>query len=292
MAQTNQVAEAIRRVHPGLEIRLEPIVTQGDIQTDKPLPQIGGKGLFTLELERALLDGRVDLAVHSAKDLPAENPQGLGILCVPSRAPVADVLVTPQGIGLYDLPLGARIGTSSLRRQLQLAALRPGLRFADIRGNIDTRIRKMLAGQYDAIVLARAGLLRAGMTDVKLSVLAVEGVLPAPGQAALALQGRTDDEWLGEVLQPVNDPVAAACLSVERSLLTRLGMNCHMPFAALCERQDQGWRLRVWLADPGTGRALRFETAGSTAEAVVEAAVRHIEDGPGRDLLAACGRAG
>ena len=240
---------------PRVTVELFPIVTQGDIKLDKPLPLIGGKGLFTQELEQALLSGRIDLAVHSAKDLPTENPPGLDILCVPPRAPVADVLVTATGITLYDLPLGARLGTSSLRRQLQLAAIRPGLHFADIRGNVDTRVNKVLAGQYDAVVLAQAGLIRAGMSEpsglirlgevqARYSVLPVHQVLPAPGQAALAIQGRADDDWLRNMLVPVNDPVTAACLQAERRMLQALQLDCHMPFAAFC--QPAGWR--VWHA--------------------------------------------
>jgi hydroxymethylbilane synthase len=293
------VAAEIRRAAPRVAVELFPIVTQGDIKLDKPLPLIGGKGLFTQELEQALLSGRIDLAVHSAKDLPTDNPPGLDILCVPPRAPVADVLVTTTGITLYDLPLGARVGTSSLRRQLQLAAIRPGLHFADIRGNIDTRVTKVLAGQYDAVVLARAGLIRAGMSDpsglirvgeaqARYSILPVRHVLPAPGQASLAIQGRADDHWLRDTLIPVNDPVSAVCLHAERRMLQALHLDCHMPFAAFCQPKPDGFAMQVWLADPQTGRSLRLEASAPTIDSLVVAMVQQIDQAGGRQLLESC----
>lgn len=301
LAQTELVATAIRKAAPQVTVELFPIVTQGDVKLDKPLPLIGGKGLFTQELEQALLSGRIDLAVHSAKDLPSENPPGLDILCVPARAPVADVLVTPTGITLYDLPLGARIGTSSLRRQLQIAALRPGMHFADIRGNVDTRVSKVLAGQYDAVVLAQAGLIRAGMSDAsgqirvgdamaRCSILPVHQILPAPGQAALAVQGREDDEWLRRTLSPVNDPIAAACLDAERQMLRALQLDCHMPFAALCEPAKGGFCMRVWLADPHARQSLRLEGSAPRVESLVRLMVQQIDQAGGGPILAACRR--
>jgi hydroxymethylbilane synthase len=299
LAQTELVAAEIRKAAPRVAVELFPVVTQGDIKLDKPLPLIGGKGLFTQELEQALLSGRIDLAVHSAKDLPTENPPGLDILCVPPRAPAADVLVTAAGITFYDLPLSARIGTSSLRRQLQMAALRPGLRFADIRGNVDTRVNKVLAGQYDAVVLAQAGLIRAGMSDAsglirlgqaraRYSILSVDQVLPAPGQACLAIQGRADDDWLRSTLVPVNDSAAAACLHAERQMLQALQLDCHMPFAALCQPRSGGFAMQLWLADPLTGRSLRLETSAPTADALVAAMVQRIDQAGGRQLLEGC----
>jgi hydroxymethylbilane synthase len=329
LAQSELVAAAIRQARPDLEVLLHPIVTQGDLQTDKPLPQIGGKGLFTLELEQALLSGRIDLAVHSAKDLPTDNPEGLDILCVPTRGPVADVLVTPAGLTLQQLPYGARVGTSSLRRRLQLAALRQDLHFTDVRGNIDTRIRKVLDGQYDAVVLAQAGLIRAGLTghdgaalrlvppatqtqcltpegmiDAGYTALPLDEVLPAPGQAALAVQGRADDSWLRDVLTPVNNPLSAACLRAERLILQTLRLDCQMPFAALCEPSPTlsdpptisrepstaGFRMRAWLADVHTGRSLRVEAAALSVEPLVAQMVQRIEAAGGGALLEACRR--
>lgn len=291
MAQTQLVAGLIRDAHPELQVDLHPIVTQGDIKLDKPLPQIGGKGLFTLELEQALLAGQVDLAVHSAKDLPTGASQDLDLLCVPPRAPVYDVLVCAKAQRLEDLPEGARIGTSSLRRQLQLRAIRPDLQFLDIRGNIDTRVAKMHAGQYDAVVLAEAGLIRAGMTDVPYTVLPADIVLPAPGQAALALQGRADDAWLREALAAINDAQTAACLTAERTLLEDLALDCQMPFAALCEPVAEGYRLRTWLAEPQTGQAIRTESASSSWQEAVADAIRRIDAAGGRQIIEAFKRA-
>jgi hydroxymethylbilane synthase len=299
LAQSELVAAEIRKVAPRVTVELFPIVTQGDIKLDKPLPLIGGKGLFTQELEQALLSGRIDLAVHSAKDLPTDNPPGLDILCVPPRAPVADVLVSTTGITLYDLPMGARVGTSSLRRQLQLAAIRPGLHFADIRGNVDTRVTKVLTGQYDAVVLAQAGLIRAGMSDPSglirvgeahacYSILSVQHVLPAPGQASLAIQGRADDDWLRNLLVPVNDAATAVCLLAERKMLQALQLDCHMPFAALCQPQPDGFAMQVWLADPRTGRSLRVEAAAATVDSLVAIMVQRIDQAGGRQLLEGC----
>jgi hydroxymethylbilane synthase len=318
LAQSELVAGAIRAARPDLQVLLHPIVTRGDLQTDRPLPEIGGKGLFTLELEQALLGARIDLAVHSAKDLPTDTPDGLDILCVPTRGPVADVLVTPAGLTLQQLPPGARVGTSSLRRRLQLAAIRPDLHFTDVRGNIDTRVRKVLRGEYDAVVLAQAGLIRADMAEVTYSVLPVDDVLPAPGQAALAVQGRSDDAWLRNVLSPVNDTAAAECLRAERLILQALRLDCQMPFAALCEpppapREPSpapcapspktgapspappgpsggGFRMRAWLADPHTGRSLRVEASAPAVEPLLAEVVQRIEDAGGRDLLEACRR--
>jgi hydroxymethylbilane synthase len=288
LAQSEMVASAIRAAWPDLEVSLHPIITKGDINLDKPLPLLGGKGLFTLELEQALLSERIDLAVHSAKDLPTESPPGLDILCVPRRAAVCDVMVTSAGLALSHLPSGARVGTSSLRRQLQLAAVRPDLRFADIRGNIDTRVQKVVSGQYDAVVLAQAGLIRAGMTEVPYAVLSPEQVLPAPGQAALAVQGRAGDTWLRDHLSPIDDPVSAACLHAERRLLQSLRLDCHMPFAALCEPCPEGFSMQTWLADPGTGRALRVQARAPSVNALVAEILRRVEAGGGQELLDGC----
>lgn len=299
LAQTELVAAEIRRKAPLVAVELFPIVTQGDVKLDKPLPLIGGKGLFTQELEQALLSGQIDLAVHSAKDLPTDNPPGLDILCVPPRAPVSDVLVTLYGLTLHELPLGARIGTSSLRRQLQLAELRPALRFVDIRGNVDTRVNKVLAGHYDAVVLAQAGLIRAGMSDptgvvrtgaghARYTILPVDQILSAPGQAALALQGRADDDWLRGILSPINDLATASCLRAERAMLQALQLDCQMPFASLCLPEAGGFSMRVWLADPQTGRSLRLAAAAADVDSLVADMVQRIDQAGGQELLEGC----
>lgn len=284
-AQTLLIADAIRRVRPDLAVDVQPIVTQGDRKLDKPLPEIGGKGLFTAELEQTLLSGQIDLAVHSAKDLPVVQAERLDLLCVPARGPVNDVLVSRRGARLADLPAGARVGTSSLRRLLQLRAIRPDLHFADIRGNVDTRIRKAREGQYEAVVLAQAGLIRAGLADAISEVFPAEQVLPAPGQAALAVQGRSDDQWLRSVLEPINDASTSACLAAERMLVAMLRLDCQMPFAALCEPAADGFAMRAWLADSSGDPAIRISvTAGTSAEAA-RAAWRRLEEAGGREII-------
>jgi hydroxymethylbilane synthase len=173
------------------------------------------------------------------------------------------------------------------------------LHFADIRGNVDTRVNKVLAGQYDAVVLAQAGLIRAGMSEpsglirlgevqARYSVIPVHQVLPAPGQAALAIQGRADDEWLRSTLVPVNDPATAACLQAERQVLQALHLDCHMPFAALCQPEDGGFGMHIWLADPRTGQSLRLEGSAPTVESLVSLMVQRIDQAGGRQLLESC----
>jgi len=285
LAQSRMVAEAIEKVRPDLTVELRRIVTRGDRRTDKPLPELGGKGLFTCELERALLAGQVDLAVHSAKDLPAEQAAGLDILCVPPRAAVNDVLITRGDVSLRELPSGAVIGTSSLRRRIQLGRVRPDITFAEIRGNIDTRIGKVRSGRYDAVVLAQAGLERAGLMHEASEVLSVEDVLPAPGQAALAVQGRADDDWLREVLAPINDPASAVCLAAERKLLELLQLGCQMPFAAFCEPAGDGLRLRALLADPQDLRLLRADVKAPSAHEAAAAAAETLRSAGADEVI-------
>ena len=209
------------------------MLTQGDRDLDTPLPQIGGKGLFTAELEQALHGGAIDLAVHSLKDLPTEHPPGLTIGATPPRADPRDVLVSRSGLALRALPTGATVGTSSLRRAAQLRRVRPDLRMLDVRGNIDTRLRKARDpdGPYDAIVLAAAGVGRLGLGHVVSEYLDVGDMMPAPGQAALAIQCRADPEMIG-LLAPLDDADTAICVAAERAFLAGLGGGCAVPVAA------------------------------------------------------------
>jgi len=189
LTQSRWVADALARAWPGLTFEIVHITTTGDRRTE-PLPAIGGKGLFTKELEEALLRGEIDLAVHSLKDLPTELPEGLTVGAIPCRAPVSDALITATGVGLAGLPSGALVGTSSLRRGAQLLRARPDLRTAPIRGNVETRLRKVREGQFDATVLALAGLTRLGLADRASEVLPLDVMLPAPGQGALGIEIR------------------------------------------------------------------------------------------------------
>ena len=203
--QTQWVIHALKNIHRNLECEEKIITTQGDKILDRPLPEIGGKGLFTQELESELLSGAVHCAVHSLKDLPVENPDGLTIGCIPVRAEVRDALISANSYTMQTLPEGASVGTSSLRRSAQLLSLRPDLRTGSLRGNVDTRVRKALDGQYNAIILAGAGLTRLGLEKNVTEWLSLEVMLPAAGQGALAVQCRADDQSTLSLLAALDD---------------------------------------------------------------------------------------
>jgi hydroxymethylbilane synthase len=230
--QTQWVVNALKSIYPDLECEEKIITTQGDKILDRPLPEIGGKGLFTQELENELLSGAVHCAVHSLKDLPVENPAGLTIGCIPARAEVRDALISKNGYTLATLPIGATVGTSSLRRAAQLLSQRPDLRTEPLRGNVDTRVRKALDGQYDAIILAGAGLTRLGLEKHVTEWLSLEQMLPAPGQGALAVQCRADDHETLSMLAALEDPSTRKSVTAERAFLSGLGGGCAVPVAA------------------------------------------------------------
>ena len=238
MVQTEMVKERIEAAFPGVLAEVVGMSTRGDEILDRSLTSFGGKGVFTKELEEALLEGRIDLAVHSAKDLPMEFPKGLGIGAVLARGPVEDVIVTLDGTKLSDLKPGSVVGTSSLRRELQIRKINPLVRIRLNRGNVQTRLRKLSEGQFDAIVLAAAGLSRLGLldqTEYHYEYLDPSKCLPAAGQGILAVESRDGD--LLEVLQAVHDPEAAVCLQAERSFLSAIGGSCNAPAAALARLQ-------------------------------------------------------
>jgi hydroxymethylbilane synthase len=266
--QTDFVAAQLRAAWPGLRIEIVVLHTQGDRVLDKPLPLIGGKGLFTAELEEALHAEEIDLAVHSLKDLPTETPHGLAIGAIPPRAPVNDVLVSRTGSTLAQLPHGATIGTSSRRRAAQLRHLYPHLHMADIRGNVDTRVRKAHdpAGPYDAIVLAQAGLERLDHGGVISEVLELDVMLPAPGQGALAVQCR-DDELLHALLAPLDHTPTRAAVEAERAFLAGLGGGCAVPIAALAERVGDALHLTGRVTALDGSRQIEVALTGSPAEA-------------------------
>ncbi len=230
--QTQHIISLLTQAWPGITCRTKSYLTQGDKTLDKPLPLIGGKGLFTQELEQALLDGRIHLAVHSLKDLPVEDSPGLTLGAIVGRADVRDVLIAADGRTLATLPRGAVIGTSSLRRQSQLRRQRPDLDVRSIRGNVETRIRKVQEGQYDATVLAAAGVTRLGLEQYVAEWLPLEIMLPAPGQGALAVQCRADDTDTLELLASIHQPEVAAAVTAERAFLHALGGGCATPVAA------------------------------------------------------------
>jgi hydroxymethylbilane synthase len=229
----------LQNIHPNLECEEKVITTQGDKILDKPLPEIGGKGLFTQELESELLNGDVHCAVHSLKDLPVENPAGLTVGCIPARAEVRDALISANGYTLATLPNGASVGTSSLRRAAQILSLRPDIKTQSLRGNVDTRLRKALDGQYDAIILAGAGLTRLGLDSHVTEWLSLDVMLPAPGQGALAIQCRADDQLTLTLLSKLEDQSTRKAVTAERAFLQGLGGGCAVPVAAYATNSDQ-----------------------------------------------------
>jgi len=237
--QTGHVADMIRTAHPGLEVNTKIITTKGDVILDKPLAEIGGKGLFTLELETELRDGSIDLAVHSLKDLPTDDPDGLTIAAMPERVTPNDVLVCGKWAAIYELPENAIVGTSSLRRKAQLLAHRPDLDVRDLRGNVDTRCRKVLEdGEYDAAILAAAGLERIDRADAIAQVIPAEIMLPAASQGVLGIQTRADDDELIGMLAAIHHDQTWWEATAERALLEGLGGGCQVPIGALASLNE------------------------------------------------------
>ena len=256
--QTARVIQLLQASHPGLECSQYVITTTGDRVLDRPLPEIGGKGFFTAELEEALLSRKVQAAVHSLKDLPVEDSPGLALAAVPERESAHDVLVSAQAWTLSDLPEGARVGTSSLRRAAQLLARRPDLIILPLRGNIDTRVRKVLDGEYEAIVLAEAGLTRLGLRAHVREVFPLEVMLPAPGQGALAVQCRADDAESIALLAAIHDPITMAEVRAERAFLAGLGGGCSLPVGAFAEKEDDTIILTGGVISPDGKQAIRL----------------------------------
>ncbi|HYG57220.1 MAG TPA: hydroxymethylbilane synthase, partial [Symbiobacteriaceae bacterium] len=232
LTQTGWLVDRLREANPGTEFELITFKTVGDKVLDVALSQIGGKGLFTKELEDALLEGQADIAVHSLKDMPTEQPEGLSLACTPAREDARDVVITPDGTRFMDLPTGTVVGTSSLRRLAQLRALRPDLEFVPIRGNVDTRLRKMMEGQVGALIMAAAGLHRAGFTARITEYLEPEQCLPAPGQGALAVEIRTADADVAALLSKVHCSQTELAVVAERTVLGRLQGGCQVPIGA------------------------------------------------------------
>jgi len=247
--QSNHVAALLRERHPALEVSLVPIVTQGDRIQDRPLSEVGGKGLFIKELEVAMLEGQADLAVHSMKDVPAELPPGFVIAAVLPRADARDAFLSHRFASFASLPVGARVGTSSQRRQSILKALRPDLLIVPLRGNVDTRLRKLDEGEFDAIILAAAGLTRLGLADRITEYLATSIALPAIGQGIVGIESRADPEVL-RWLQPLNDAVTLECLAAERAVGARLEGSCTSPIAAYATTSGGRLQLSAFVGAP------------------------------------------
>jgi len=269
--QAGLVRDRLAAVHPELAapdaIAVMPIRTTGDRVQDRLLAEIGGKGLFTKEIEAALIDRRIDLAVHSLKDMETVLPDGLVIGCVLPRDDPRDALVARHGGRLADLPAGARIGTASLRRSAQLLRLRPDLAVAPIRGNVDTRLAKLAAGEVDALMAAMCGLQRLGRAAVATDILAPETMLPAVGQGALAIECRAGDSRVHRLLAPLHDSPSAACVTAERAMLAALDGSCRTPIAGLATLAGDRITLDALLLTPDGRKEFRASGAAASGEA-------------------------
>ncbi len=248
LAQSRAFADRVRSLEPSLDLRELQVVTTGDRVVDRPLAEVGGKGLFVKEIEDALVDGRADFAVHSIKDVPSVLSPGLVIACIPLREDPRDVLVAPRHRTLDGLPPGARVGTSSLRRAAVLKQRRPDLSIVPLRGNVDTRLRKVDAGDADGIVLARAGLIRLGLEGRATEVLETDVSLPAPGQGALGIECREGDAATRALLARLRDEDSARCVAAERGVLAAVGGDCRTPLGAHARRAGTDLDLRAFVA--------------------------------------------
>jgi hydroxymethylbilane synthase len=266
--QAEHVAALLRATHPGLTVELVPMSTRGDEVLDQPLATIGGKGLFLKELEVAMLEGRADLAVHSLKDVPAQLEPGFALPAILPRADAADAFVSNDYADLAALPHGARVGTSSLRRQAQLRALRPDLVLLDLRGNVGTRLGKLDAGDYDAIVLACAGLERLDLAARIRSRLAAPDWLPAPGQAAIAIEAREGQAGVLALLAALDDADTRLTVSAERAMNQALGGSCTVPIGAWCMLGEHGLHLHGMVGDAASGQLLHAEASAPSDQAI------------------------
>lgn len=286
LAQSRAFVASLAAFWPEAEFEELQVVTMGDRIQDRPLTEIGGKGLFVKEIEEAMLDGRADFAVHSIKDVPAELPPGLWLSCIPPRESASDALIAPRHGSLAALPQGANVGTGSLRRSLSLLRARPDLHIVPLRGNVDTRLGKVDAGEHDAIVLAEAGLVRLGLQARITERLAHAVSLPAVGQGALGIESRQDDAKVAALLEKVHHTPTSRAVLMERGVLRALGADCKTPFAAYAEPDASGsTRLRAWVSEPDGSqlRVLERNLATPDDDAAATAAGQAF----GAELLAA-----
>lgn len=293
--QAEYVKARLEQAHPGLRVSLVPMVSRGDKLLDAPLAKIGGKGLFVKELETALLENEADIAVHSMKDVPMDFPEGLGLYCICEREDPRDAFVSNRFDSLDVLPAGSVVGTSSLRRQAQLLARRPDLKIQFLRGNVNTRLAKLDAGEYDAIILAAAGLIRLGFEDRIRSSISVEDSLPAGGQGAVGIECRTGDSEIHALLAPLHHQDTALRVTAERALNKRLNGGCQVPIACYAVLEgDQLW-LRGLVGQPDGGQLLRAEARAAAVDAEtlgVKVADQLLEQGAEEILKAVYGEAG
>ncbi len=265
--QAEYVKAALEQAHPGIRVELVKMVTQGDKILDTPLAKVGGKGLFVKELETGMLQGEADIAVHSMKDVPVEFPEGLHLATICPREDPRDAFVSNRHASLASLPEGARIGTSSLRRQCQLRKQRPDLQVLDLRGNVNTRLKKLDDDQYDAIILAAAGLIRLGFQERIREFLSPQISLPAIGQGAVGIECRIDDERIHTLLAPLSDEATHIRVTAERAMNTRLEGGCQVPIAGYAElKGDELW-LRGLVGRPDGSQIIQGEIRGKAVEA-------------------------
>jgi hydroxymethylbilane synthase len=265
--QANWVKEKLAQAHPHLKVTLIKIKTTGDKIQDAPLAKIGGKGLFVKEIEEALIQKRIDLAVHSIKDVPTELPEGLYLSVITKREDPRDVFISKDGIRLKDLPRGAKIGTSSLRRQAQLLHFRDDFVMIPLRGNLDTRLKKLKTLNLDGIVLALAGVRRLGLEERVTEVIPTEISLPAIGQGALGIETRKGDEEVEETTRFLNDPESSIAISAERAFLKRLGGGCQVPIAAFGRIEDSTLKIDGMVGTIDGKRLIRHHAEGTVEEA-------------------------
>ncbi len=285
--QAEHVKAQLELRHPGLKTELLPMTTRGDKILDSPLSKIGGKGLFLKELELAILEDKADIAVHSMKDVPMEFPEGLGLAVICDREDYRDAFVSNNFNSFEALPNGSIVGTSSLRRQCQLRAARPDIQIKDLRGNVNTRLRKLDDGDYDAIILAAAGLLRLGMKDRIQAYLEPSTCLPAGGQGAIGIECRTDDQRVLDYLGVLNHRHSAICVGAERAMNARLNGGCQVPIACLAELIEDSLSLRGIVGSADGKEILRaeFKAKADDFEALgVKVAEQLLHQGAGRLL--------
>ena len=293
--QAEYVKSRLEQAHPGLVVTLVPMVSRGDKLLDSPLSKIGGKGLFVKELETALLENVADIAVHSMKDVPMDFPEGLGLFCICEREDPRDAFVSNTFSSLDDLPEGSVVGTSSLRRQAQLLTRRPDLQIRFLRGNVNTRLAKLDAGEYDAIILAAAGLIRLGFEDRITSAISIEDSLPAGGQGAVGIECRSADHEIHALLAPLHHAETAVRVTAERALNKHLNGGCQVPIACYAVLEGEHIWLRGLVGEPSGGLLLSADARAPQSQAT-ELGVRVAEDllaqGAGDILKAVYGEAG
>jgi len=287
--QAEHVRSQLLRLYPACRVELLGMTTRGDQILDRPLAKVGGKGLFVKELETALLDGRADIAVHSMKDVPMTLADEFALVAIGSREAPFDAFVANKYARIEELPPGSVVGTSSLRREAQLRARYPYLAVSSLRGNLDTRLRKLDAGQYDAIILAAAGLMRLGLSERIRSTLPAEVSLPAPGQGALGVEALAARAEVAAWLAPLNDPLTAACVRAERAVSRALAGSCEVPLGAYAEPHGAALHLRALVALPDGTRVIRAAASGpaQAPEALAERVIEKLRADGADEILAA-----